>query len=58
MRSALIGMMEGLLRDRMLAGRIPYSASYTAEDIRKLFLHVLHSFFASPEYLSTHAKPE
>src|SRR6267142_1376901 len=52
MRSALIGMMEGLLRDRMLAGRIPYSASYTAEDIRKLFLHVLHSFSATPEYLS------
>jgi TetR/AcrR family transcriptional repressor of uid operon len=44
MRSALIGMMEGLLRDRMLVNRIPYSASYNAEDIRKLFLHVLNSF--------------
>src|SRR6478672_12040951 len=48
-RSALIGMMEGLLRDKMLAGRIPYSASYTAEDIRKLFLHVLNSFSATHE---------
>ena len=57
MRSALIGMMEGLLRDRMLSGRIPYSSSYTAEDIRKLFLHVLHSFSATPEYLSNRAKP-
>jgi AcrR family transcriptional regulator len=56
MRSALIGMLEGLLRDRMLAGRIPYSASYTAEDIRKLFLHVLHSFSDTPEYPSSHAK--
>src|SRR6478752_10331751 len=53
-RSALIGMMEGLLRDRMLSGRIPYSSSYTAEDIRKLFLHVLHSFAANPDYLSNH----
>jgi hypothetical protein len=57
MRSALIGMMEGLLRDSMLSGRIPYSSSYTAEDIRKLFLHVLQSFSATPEYLSNRAKP-
>jgi AcrR family transcriptional regulator len=49
-RSALIGMLEGLLRDRMLATRIPYSASFNAEDIRKLFLHVLNSFSASPEH--------
>lgn len=48
-RSALIGMMEGLLRDRMLASRIAYSASYNAEDIRKLFLHVLNSFSATLE---------
>jgi AcrR family transcriptional regulator len=56
-RSALIGMLEGLLRDKMLSNRIPYSASYNAEDIRKLFLHVLHSFSATPEQLSSHAKP-
>jgi AcrR family transcriptional regulator len=55
-RSALIGMMEGLLRDRMLATRIGYSVSFNAEDIRRLFLHVLHSFSSSPE-LSGHAKP-
>jgi AcrR family transcriptional regulator len=55
-RSALIGMLEGLLRDKMLSNRIPYSASYNAEDIRKLFLHVLHSFSATPEQLSSHAK--
>ena len=48
-RSALIGMMEGLLRDRMLASRIPYSASFNAEDIRKLFLHVLNSFSVPSE---------
>jgi AcrR family transcriptional regulator len=56
-RSALIGMMEGLLRDRMLANRIAYSASFNAEDIRKLFLHVLNSFSAAPESTSGQAKP-
>lgn len=48
-RSALIGMLEGLLRDRMISTRIPYSASFNAEDIRKLFLHVLNSFSVSSE---------
>jgi hypothetical protein len=47
MAAKWIGMMEGLLRDRMLAGRIPYSTPYNAEDMRKLFLHVLHSFSAN-----------
>jgi AcrR family transcriptional regulator len=49
-RSALIGMLEGLLRDKMLASRIPYSASFNAEDIRKLFLHVLNSFSTASEH--------
>jgi AcrR family transcriptional regulator len=56
-RSALIGMMEGLLRDRMLSSRIAYPASFNAEDIRRVFLHVLHSFSATPEPLSSQAKP-
>ena len=57
-RSALIGMMEGLLRDRMLAARIPYSASFNAEDIRKLFLHVLNSFSVSSEHpILSQSKP-
>jgi hypothetical protein len=45
----LIGMLEGLLRDKVLADRISYSASYSADDIRKLFLHVLNSFSANAE---------
>jgi len=49
-RSALIGMLEGLLRDKVLASRIPYSASFNAEDIRKLFLHVLNSFSPATEH--------
>ena len=42
-RSALIGMMEGLLRDKMLGKRANYPANFTSEDIRKLFLYMLHS---------------
>lgn len=49
-------MMEGLLRDKMLAGRIPYSASFNAEDILKLFLHVLNWSPSTPEQLASHAK--
>ena len=44
MRSVIVGMMEGLLRDKVLAARIGYPASFSSEDIRKLFLHVLQSF--------------
>jgi AcrR family transcriptional regulator len=47
-RSALIGMVEGLLRDRMMARRANYPATFSSEDIRKLFLHVLQSFGAKP----------
>jgi len=55
-RSALMGMLEGLLRDRMIANRISYSASYDADDIRKLFLHVLNSFTSSDEPLLARAR--
>ncbi len=43
-RSALMGMMEGLLRDRMLAARAGYPASYNETEVRNLFVHVLQSF--------------
>jgi len=56
-RSALIGMLEGLLRDRMLATRMPYSANFNAEDIRKLFLHVLNSFSVPTEQAMSQSKP-
>ena len=48
MRSAIVGMMEGLLRDQILAARAGYPATFNSEDIRKLFLHVLQSFSAAP----------
>jgi len=49
MRSALVGMMEGLLRDRVLAARVGYPAAFSSEDVRLLFLHVLQSFAAAPQ---------
>jgi AcrR family transcriptional regulator len=48
LRSALIGMLEGLMRDRMLAGSSDYPAAFDSEDIRKLFLHFLQSFLSFP----------
>jgi hypothetical protein len=55
-RSALMGMLEGLLRDRLLSSRISYSASYDGADIRKLFLHVLNSFTTNDETLLGRAR--
>lgn len=52
-RSAIIGMMEGLLRDKMLATRVGYPASFDSDDIRRLFLHVLQSFSTVPLSMAT-----
>jgi len=40
-RSGIMGMLEGLMRDQVLAQRINYPATYSIEDIRKLFTSVL-----------------
>jgi len=53
MRSVIVGMMEGMLRDKVLAARAGYPASFNSEDIRKLFLHVLQSFSAAPRMISS-----
>jgi AcrR family transcriptional regulator len=36
LRSALLGMVEGLLRDQVLARRSEFSANYTLEDVKKI----------------------
>jgi len=41
MRSALIGMVEGMLRDQVLARRMGFPASFSVEDIRQAFSLVL-----------------
>jgi len=43
-RSALMGMMEGLLRDQMLAERIGYPAHYGRSEVSEIFSEVLASF--------------
>lgn len=37
MRSALVGMVEGCIRDQVLAARANFPASYNSEDCRTLF---------------------
>jgi AcrR family transcriptional regulator len=45
-RAALIGAFEGLLRDRLLADRVDYPASYDREEMRVAFRAVLSGFLA------------
>jgi len=43
-RSALMGMLEGLLRDRFLAERLGFPASYQPEQVEQMLAFVLGSF--------------
>lgn len=43
-RSALVNMFEGLLRDQVLAKRMGFPANYDSEDLRRLFRIVLAGF--------------
>ncbi len=36
-RSALMGMFEGLLRDQLMGERMGYAAAYSSADLRKIF---------------------
>jgi hypothetical protein len=38
-----MGMMEGLLRDQLLARRVGYAATYTTAEIRNLFSDILRA---------------
>ncbi len=44
MRSALMGALEGLMRDQLLARRAGFPAQYGAEELREAFSGVLTSF--------------
>jgi len=44
MRSAMVGMFEGLLRDQLLAQRVNYPAAYSTDDISALFDQALACF--------------
>ena len=43
-RSALIGSVEGMLRDQVLAKRTGYPATYSLEEIREIFQRSLAAF--------------
>lgn len=45
-RSALMGMLEGLLRDQLLARRANYHASYSDAQLRQVFDLVMGAFLA------------
>ncbi len=49
MRSALIGMVEGMLRDQLLAERTGADPGYNADDIRNVVKAVLSSCLAAAE---------
>jgi AcrR family transcriptional regulator len=45
-RSALIGGLEGMLRDQLLARRADYPASFSGDDVRKIYRALLEGFLA------------
>jgi len=47
MRSVLIGSLEGMLRDQLLARRVGYPATFTAADLRTSFQAVVGCFLAA-----------
>jgi AcrR family transcriptional regulator len=46
-RSALMGMLEGMLRDRFLAERLGFPADFKPEQIQQMLSTVLRSFLVS-----------
>ena len=45
-RSALVGSLEGMLRDQLLAQRVDYPATFTGAELRASFQTVLAGFLA------------
>jgi AcrR family transcriptional regulator len=48
LRSALMGMLEAMMRDQMLAKRVGFPARFTSDEVRKVFRLVLGAFGAAP----------
>lgn len=46
LRSALVGMVEGCIRDQVLAARANFPANYTSEDCRSLFSRFIQTTVA------------
>jgi len=48
-RSALMGMLEGMLRDRFLADRLGFPADFNLQQLQEMLTCVLGSFIANPQ---------
>jgi AcrR family transcriptional regulator len=56
MRSAMVGMFEGLLRDQLLAQRVHYPATYSNKEISDLFDLMLSCFVVAGPPAKSHRK--
>ncbi len=57
-RSSLMGCVEGLLRDQLLAKRMDYPAKYNLKEIRAAFELILSAFMNPPPAASRKARPK
>ncbi len=48
-RSGLIGMLEGMLRDQVLARRMGFPAPFTKEEVRNMFALTLENLLVEPK---------
>ena len=48
-RSALMGMLEGMLRDRFLADRLGFPADFSLQQVQEMLTCVLGSFIVNPQ---------
>src|SRR6266478_1172745 len=48
-RSALMGMLEGMLRDRFLADRLGFPADFNLQQVQEMLACVLGSFIVNPQ---------
>jgi AcrR family transcriptional regulator len=48
-RSALMGMLEGMLRDRFLADRLGFPADFNLKQLQEMLTCVLGSFIVTPQ---------
>jgi hypothetical protein len=53
-RAAYVGMVEGLLRDQVIAKRSEYRANYGLDDVRKVLEILIPAFSQEPDLKTVH----
>jgi TetR/AcrR family transcriptional regulator len=56
-RSALMGMLEGMIRDQLLARRAGYPAQFNSKEIRRVFNTAIASFVGSKPSIRSTRRP-